>query len=86
MADDERTKHLAVRHGDLALRVHPDHEFRSATDARKLLGEEPHGPPTVAIVAAGRTVDTGPQRFGPGEEVTLPLSEVERLRVLGFVA
>jgi hypothetical protein len=84
--DDERTKHAAARHGNLAsaARVHVDANWREPS-GRMLWSEEPSGPPTVAAVAPGRTVDTGQQRLGPGEEVTLPLSEVERLRTLGFV-
>ncbi len=67
------------------LRVHPDHQFRSP-------GGRPHpepevtGPPTEAIVAAGRSIHLeGFIVRGPGQKVTLPLSEILRLRELGFV-
>lgn len=81
---DEQNKHVAARHADLSLRVHPDHEWR-APSGRMLMGEEPSGPPTVAIVTPGHTVDTGKGRYGPGETVECPLSEIERLRILGFL-
>jgi len=85
--DDERTKHVAARHGDLSqmTRIHPDHEWRSVADTRKLLNVQPSGPPTVATVAGGRTVHVGQVSVGPGYQVELPLSEVTRLRTLGYL-
>ncbi len=38
-----------------------------------------------AIVAKGRTVTVGKKDFGPGEEVSLPVEEVEQLRERGFL-
>ncbi len=38
-----------------------------------------------AVVAKGRTVTVGKKDFGPGEEVSLPLEEVEQLRERGFL-
>ncbi len=66
-------------------RVEPEAKWRSP-------GGRPHpeaeiwGPDTEATVAPGRTVHLpGNKRVGPGGRVTLPLSEVERLRELGFL-
>jgi hypothetical protein len=37
------------------------------------------------IVAAGRTIDTGKAKFGPGKKVSLPADEVERFRATGYI-
>ncbi|MBK3798264.1 hypothetical protein GAY33_03245 [Azospirillum brasilense] len=38
-----------------------------------------------AIVARGRTVVSGGKDYGPGEEIELPMHEIERLRHTGFL-
>jgi len=83
--DDERNKQT-IRPGDRAplTRVDIEAAWRSP-GGRPHPSEEPTGPLTRAIVAEGRTIDDGRQRFAPGETVELPLSEVERLRELGFL-
>ena len=45
----------------------------------------PSGPVAPCVVARGRSVRFNGQMYLPGDEVILPVTEIERLAPLGFV-
>lgn len=55
----------------------PDEASTAAQQEQEELGR--------GTVAKGRSVDDGKAKYGPGTEVVLPVSEIERLRKLGYL-